>query len=49
MLMSGQGSLLIIAFAVVANAKEVLFEAAMTARSDVPRKTIELARELDPA
>ena len=45
--MSGQGSLLLVAFAIVADAEEVLLEAAMTAGSDVTWKVAQLTGELN--
>ena len=45
--MSGQGSLLLVAFAIVADAEEVLLEAAMTARGDVTWNIAQLTGELN--
>jgi len=45
--MSGQGSLLLVAFAIVADAEEVLLEAAMTAGGDVTWNIAQLTGELN--
>ena len=45
--MSGQGSLFLVAFAIVADAEEVLLEAAMTAGSNMTWDVAQLTRELN--